>query len=123
MSGYRRYKRPPRQSTKALTMKLALLAVIATLVVGGLIAAQMAAGNDPALGPKAVAKAKKASRSSSSQSASTGTPASPDSGTDPYTQAYGYNPYSSGSSAGSSSSGSGYSTQRSSPAPVTSGTS
>ena len=42
-------------------MKLALLAVIATLVIGGLIAAQMAAGNDPALGPKAVAQAKKAS--------------------------------------------------------------
>jgi len=98
MSGYRRYSRPPRQSTKALTMKLALLAVVATLVIGGLIAAQMAAGNDPALGPKALARAKKASTRTSSGSSSTA-----------------------GSSG--SSSGSGYSTQQPSPAPVTSSTS
>jgi hypothetical protein len=114
MSGYRRYRRPARQSTKALTMKLALLAVVATLVIGGLIAAQMAAGNDPALGPKAVARAKKASTRTSSSSSSTAA----SSGADTNTQAYGYDPYSSGSS-----SGSGYSTQQSSPAPVTSSTS
>ena len=71
MSGYRRYRRPPRQSTKALTMKLTLLAVVATLLIGGLIAAQMAAGNDPALGPKAVARAKKASTRTSSGSSTT----------------------------------------------------
>jgi hypothetical protein len=98
MSGYRRYRRPPRQSTKALTVKLALLAVVATLVIGALIAAQMAAGNDPALGPKAVARAKKASTRTSSGSSSTA-----------------------GSSG--SSSGYGYSTQQPSPAPVTSSTS
>ena len=52
--------RRPLQSTKALTAKVALLAVIATLAIGGLIAAQMAAGNDPSLGPKAAARASKA---------------------------------------------------------------
>ena len=67
----RRYSRGPVQSTKALTVKLAVLAVVATLLIGGLIAAQMAAGNDPALGPKAVARAKKAStKPSSNDSAS-----------------------------------------------------
>jgi cytoskeletal protein RodZ len=116
MSQYARYRRGPRQSTKALTAKLVLLAVIGTLLIGGLIAAQMAAGNDPSLGPKSAARVKKASTSSSTSSSSTGT----DSGTDPYTQAYGGS--SSGSSTGSSS-GSGYSTQQSAPAPVTSSTS
>jgi hypothetical protein len=125
MPEYRRYRRPARQSTKALTMRLALLAVVATLVIGGLIAAQMAAGNDPALGPKAVARAKTASTRTSSGSSSTAGA----SGTDPYTQAYGYDPHSSGSTSGSSSgssgssSGSSYSAQQSSPAPVTSSTS
>jgi hypothetical protein len=120
MSQYRRYRTPVRQSTKALTAKLAALAIVATLLIGGLIATQMAAGNDPALGPKAVAKAKKAN---------TGSSASSSSGTDPYTQQYGDDGYSygsSGSSGYSSGSGgysSGYSTQQSSPAPVTSSTS
>ena len=51
----RRYSaRQPLQSTKALTAKLATLAVVAALAIGGLIAAQMAVGKDPSLGPKAV---------------------------------------------------------------------
>src|SRR5512132_3888594 len=57
----RRYSRGPVQSMKAVTVKLTALAVIGTLLIGGLIAAQMATGNDPALGPKASVRAKKAS--------------------------------------------------------------
>jgi hypothetical protein len=109
----RYYSRGPRQSTKAVTAKLAALAIVATLLIGGLIAAQMAAGNDPALGPKAVARAKKASARNSGASSST---SSDGSGTDPYTQVYGDEGYYYGQS-------SGYSSQQSSPAPVTSGTS
>jgi cytoskeletal protein RodZ len=124
MSQYARYRRQPRQSTKALTAKLVLLAVIGTLLIGGLIAAQMAAGNDPSLGPKSAARTKKASTSTSSSS-------SADSGTDPNTtsgSSAGSGDYSSGTSGSSSgssgsSSGYGYSTQQSSPAPVTSSTS
>jgi hypothetical protein len=110
MTEYRRYRRRPRQSTKALTAKLAVFATIVTLVIGGLIAAQMAAGNDPALGPKATAKTKKATTSSTSSSSGGSS-----------SQVYGeddYYPYSGGYS-----SGSGYSTQQSAPAPVTSSTS
>ncbi len=59
MSEYRRYRRQPRQSTKALTAKIAMLASVATLAIGGLIAAQMAAGSDPSLGPKAASRANK----------------------------------------------------------------
>jgi hypothetical protein len=124
----RRYSSPgPIQSTKALTAKLAVLAIAATILIGGLIAAQMAAGNDPALGPKAAARAKKASASSATTGSSTGTSSSGGSGTDPNTvygddgYYYAYPSGSSGSSSGSSSSG--YSTQQSSPAPVTSSTS
>jgi hypothetical protein len=133
MSEYRRYRRPPRQSTKALTAKLALFAIVATLAIGGLIAAQMAAGNDPALGPKAASRTKKAASKSSAGNSTTGSAASSSSGssaTDPYSQAYGDDGYygsgggySSGSSGYSSGSGSGYSTQQSAPAPVTSSTS
>jgi hypothetical protein len=104
MSQYRRYRRRTRQSTRALTAKFTALAIVATLAIGGLIAAQMATGDDPALGPKAAAKAKKATASSSSAGSS--------STSDPYSQGYGhYGPSSS------------YSTQQSSPAPVTSSTS
>jgi hypothetical protein len=109
MSGYRQYRRRARQSTRALTAKFTVLAVVATLLIGGLLAVQMAAGDDPALGPKAAAKAKKASTRSSTTTQST----SSGSQIDPYSQSYDY-----GSSAGS-----GYSAQQSSPAPVTSGTS
>jgi hypothetical protein len=119
----RRYSRGPAQSTKALTVRLTLLAVIGTLLVGGLIAAQMAAGNDPALGPKAVTQAKKASTKASSSDSSTSS--STGSGSDPYSQSNGSDGYyyggSSGYSSGSSSSGSGSSS--SSPPPVTSSTS
>jgi hypothetical protein len=118
MSGYRRYRRGARQSTRALTAKFTALAVVATLIIGGLLAAQMAGGNDPALGPKATTAAKKpAARASSGSSSSS----SAGSGPDPYSQQYGYGyAYGSGSSGDS---GSGNSTQQSSPAPVTSGTS
>jgi hypothetical protein len=70
----------------------------------------MAAGKDPALGPKATAKTKKAT-TSTTPSSSAGS-SSQVNGDDDY---YGY---SSGYS-----SGSGYSTQQSAPAPVTSSTS
>jgi hypothetical protein len=119
MEEYRRYRRrPPRQSTSALTVKLAMLAVVATLAVGGLIAAQMAAGNDPSLGPKSANSAKKATAKTSSSASSSGAPSG---SIDPYAQSYGGDGYN-GSSSGYSS-GSGYSTQQSAPAPVTSGTS
>lgn len=121
----------PSSSTSALTVKLLILAAIGSLLIAGLIAAQMASGNDPALGPKAVAAKKgtaKQSGGSSSSSSSNG------SGSDPYGESndgYGYyyghggsDGYtgSSGSSGyGSSSSGSsGYSYT---PPPVTSSTS
>ncbi|HYU15711.1 MAG TPA: hypothetical protein VEL05_06560 [Candidatus Acidoferrum sp.] len=94
-----------------MTAKLAMLATVATLAIGGLIAAQMAAGQDPALGPKASARAKKVTTTTSS-------PSSNATETDPNSEDYGYY----GSSSGYSS-GSGYSTQQSSPAPVTSSTS
>ena len=48
----RRYSRGPIQSTKSLTVKLTMLAVVGTLLIGGLIAAQMAAGNDPGARPE-----------------------------------------------------------------------
>src|SRR3954451_12035776 len=78
------------QSTRAVTVKLSLLAVVATLAIGGLIAAQMAAGNDPSLGPKAATRAKKAAAKSSTSGSSTGTSSgSSTSSTDPYSQSYG----------------------------------
>jgi hypothetical protein len=128
-----RYARGPLQSTKALTTKLVMLAVVGSLLIGGLIAAQMASGNDPALAPKAALRAKKASAKSTSNSASTS--ASNGSGSDPYSQSYGsdgyYNYYggssgysgSDGYSSGSGSSGSGSSGYTYSPPPVTSSTS
>jgi hypothetical protein len=116
MMQFRRYAPAPKQSTGALTAKLVALAAVATLAIGGLIATEMAAGEDPALGPKAAAQAKKASTSS----ATTGSASSPGSayGIDPYTY-----PYPSSGSNGYSPGSSGYSTQHSSPPPVTSGTS
>jgi len=116
-----RYRRasPLRQSTSALTVKLVLFAVICTLAIGGLIASEMASGSDPALGPKAVAQAKKSAAKSraSNSSSSSGS----GSGTDPYSQAYGGEGgyyYGDGSSGYSSGSGSAYSAP-----PVTSSTS
>ena len=106
MSGYRRYRRRARQSTSALTAKFTVLAIVATLLIGGLIAAQMATGDDPALGPKASARAKK-STATSSQTLDTQSSAGA---------------YSPGSSSGYSA-GTGNSLQQSSPAPVTSSTS
>lgn len=69
----RRYRSTPRQpSTKALTARFAVLATIATLAIGGLLAAQMASRNDPALGPKARDQlASKSSSGSSGTSSST----------------------------------------------------
>ncbi|HMA27274.1 MAG: hypothetical protein ACM33U_13265 [Solirubrobacterales bacterium] len=121
----RRYSRGPIQSTKALTVRLTALAVVGTLLIGGLIAAQMAAGNDPALGPKAVARANKASTKPSSNGSSTSS--STGSGTDPYTQTYGgdgnYYYGSPGDNSGSSGYSSGSSGYSYSPPPVTSSTS
>lgn len=115
----RRYSRGPVQSTKAVTVKLTVLAVIGTLLIGGLIAAQMAVGNDPALGPKAVAREKKASTKPSSNDSATSSGTG--SGTDPYSQSYGSDGYYYGDSGSAGSSGStGYSY---SPPPVTSSTS
>ena len=119
----------PLQSTKALTAKLAILAVVPTLAIGGLIAAQMASGKDPALGPKLAKHAKKSSTASSGSGSSNSSQSS-GAATDPYSQGYygsadGYSSggYYSGSSGYSSGSSSGYSTQQSAPAPVTSSTS
>src|SRR5512133_815426 len=104
----RRCSRGPVQSTKAVTVKLTVLAVIGTLLIGGLIAAQMAAGNDPALGPKAVAREKKASTKPSSNDSATSS--STGSGTDAYSQSYGSDGYYYGDSSSAGSSGStGYS--------------
>ena len=124
-----RYSRGPVQSTKSLTAKLIVLAVVCSLVIGGLIAAQMAAGNDPALGPKAVARAEKPSTKDSSGRSST----SSSTGSDPYGQSSGSdgyyygNPGYSSSSDGYSSGSSGYSSGSSgstySAPPVTSSTS
>jgi hypothetical protein len=88
-----------------------LLAVIATLAIGGLIAAQMAAGSDPSLGPKAADRASKASTSNAA-SASGGSSSPSGSTSDPSAQTDGDNGYYSPSS--------GYSY---SPPPVTSSTS
>jgi hypothetical protein len=49
-----------------------MLAIVATLAIGGLIAAQMAAGSDPSLGPKAASRASRASTSESASSSSSG---------------------------------------------------
>jgi hypothetical protein len=87
-----------------------MLAIVAALVIGGLLAAQLAAGDDPALAPKAAARAKSQGTTSTSQSATSD-------------NSYGY--YGSSGSDGSSGSGA-YSSQQpatSSPAPVTSSTS
>jgi hypothetical protein len=115
-----------RESTRTLTGKLVALALAGTIVIGGLIASQMAAGNDPALGPKAVAQAKRtaAKHSGAASSASSGT----GSGSDPYSQSYGYGSGGySGSGSGYSSGSSGYSSGSSgypyTPPPVTSSTS
>jgi hypothetical protein len=51
--------RGPARSTKAVTMKLTAFASVAALAIGGFMAVQVAAGKDPALGPKAAARAKK----------------------------------------------------------------
>jgi hypothetical protein len=122
--------RRPRQSTKALTAKLAVLAIVPTLAIGGLIAAQMASGQDPALGPKAAKRAKSTTAKSAAGSSSAGSTSGTSSASDPYSQAYGdggyygsSSGYSSGSGGYSAGSGSGYSTQQSAPAPVTSSTS
>jgi hypothetical protein len=102
-----RYSRGPVQSTKALTTKLVILAVVGSLLIGGLIAAQMASGNDPALGPKAVARANK--KASTKQTSKSSTASSNGSGSsDPYSQSYNSDPYAYGGSSGNSGSG-GYS--------------
>lgn len=98
-----RYSRGPVQSTKALTTKLVILAVVGSLLIGGLIAAQMASGNDPALGPKAVARAKKSAKQSTSKSSTASSNGSGSS--DPYSQSYNSDPYAYGGSSGYSGSG------------------
>jgi hypothetical protein len=107
---YRRYRRP-LPSTRAVTAKILALGLAAALGIGALISVEMAAGDDPTLGPKATATAKKSTATPSGSGSSLSSSAG--SSSDPYSQAYGY-PYSSGSGS------SGY---PSAPAPVTSGTS
>jgi hypothetical protein len=101
-----RYARGPVQSTKALTVKLTMLAVVGSLLIGGMIAAQMASGSDPALGPKAAARAKHASTKSASSSQTSSSNGSGSS--DPYGQSYGSDGYYYGGSSDYSGSG-GYS--------------
>jgi hypothetical protein len=73
----RRRPRPkrPRGSTAVMTVRLTALSVLAAAVIGGGLAVQMAAGSDPALGPKQ-AKALKKAAASSSNSSSTGSSSS-----------------------------------------------
>lgn len=126
-SSYRTRTVGPRQSTGALTAKLLVFAVIATVAIGLLIATQMASGSDPALGPKAVAQAKKSAAKSKANgsSAASGSGA----GTDPYSQYYGgddgyyYGSGSGGYSSGSNGYSSGSSGSTYSAPPVTSSTS
>jgi hypothetical protein len=113
MAEYRRYRRA-LPSTKRMTAKIVAFAAAATLAIGGLIAAEMAAGNDPALAPKATAQKTSTSSSASGSSSS--------SGSDPGVAPYVY-PYPSSGSNGVSPGSDGYSTQQSSPPPVTSSTS
>jgi uncharacterized membrane protein len=103
---------PRRNSTAQITLRFVVLAAVATLIVGSLLAVQMANGSDPTLGPKAAAKAKKSAGKPAASGSSTGATE-----TDPYADG-GYTYGSSGSSGYSS----GYSAQ-SVPAPVTSSTS
>lgn len=123
-SQQRTYKRGPAQSTRALTTKVTMFAVVATLVIGALLAAQMATGSDPALGPKATAQTKKASAKRSNNGSSSSP--SNGSGTDPYSQSYGSDGYyygGSGYSAGSGGYSSGSGGYSYSAPPVTSSTS
>jgi hypothetical protein len=64
----RRRPRPkrPRGSTAVMTVRLTALSVVAAAVIGGGLAVQMAAGSDPALGPKQAKAVKKASANSPS---------------------------------------------------------
>jgi hypothetical protein len=106
---HRRYRRS-LPATRAVTAKFVALAVAATLAIGGFLAIQMAAGGDPALGPKESARTRHASNTNStghSGSSSAGSGAG----------YYGGDQYPYGSSA------SGYSPQQYSPPPVTSSTS
>jgi cytoskeletal protein RodZ len=68
----RRRPRPqrPRGSTAVMTVRLTALSVVAAAVIGGGLAVQMAAGSDPALGPKQAKAAKKASASSNGSTSS-----------------------------------------------------
>lgn len=109
MAQYRRYRRP-LPSTKAVTAKIAVLAVVGALAIGALISVEMASGNDPALGQKATTVKQASSSSSGSSSGSDGYPN------------YDYGSGSSSSSSGYST-GSGSGTQQYSPPPVTSSTS
>jgi cytoskeletal protein RodZ len=111
---YRRYRRR-RISTLRLTVRIAALTVVATLVIGAGIAWQLAQGRDPALGSKAQA-ATSSSASTTDSTASSGSTSSSDSA-------------SSGDSSSDSSSSSSYPSVASSsystpsPAAVTSSTS
>jgi hypothetical protein len=109
-AGYRRFKRR-RISTLRLTIRIAALTLVATLVIGAGIAWQLSQGADPALGPKAEAAERTQTTTSTSTATSTSTGATSGS-----TQSTGSsNDY---TSSGSSNLTSSYS--NSSPAPVTS---
>jgi cytoskeletal protein RodZ len=111
---YRRYRRR-RISTFRLTIRIAALTVLASLVIGTGIAWQLAQGEDPALGSKAQAAARTQSQTSNSNSTTASTASS--NSTSPSTS-----PSDSSSSSGySSAATSNYSTP--SPAAVTSSTS
>lgn len=50
---YTTHRAPPRRlSVRATTARIAALAAVASLVIWGVLSLQMAAGRDPALGPK-----------------------------------------------------------------------
>jgi hypothetical protein len=54
-----------------MTVRLTALSVVAAAVIGGGLAVQMAAGSDPALGPKQAKVAAKAGKSSAGSSTQT----------------------------------------------------
>lgn len=49
----RRPPRRPRRSVRSTTLRATAVSLVAALGISGALAAQMAAGNDPALGKKA----------------------------------------------------------------------
>jgi len=61
-----------RVTTAVMTVRFAALSIVATAVIAGGLAVQMAAGSDPALGPKKARAQRRASTSQGSPASGTG---------------------------------------------------